>query len=157
MSPQDRASKNAPCHHKYSGFTLIELMIVVAIIGILSAIAMPAYNSYILKGKVKAAQADLVALSLNIENSYQRQLSYPASIAEIENQTKDKLKEHNLSGWSPAQQDDFTYSYKATTGDIDYTVTADARESSSLIGCTLSLNSNNLRTATLECLGSSTW
>ncbi len=155
MSPQDKASTNAPRHHKSSGFTLIELMIVVAIIGILSAIALPAYNSYILKGKVKAAQADLVALSLNIENSYQRQLSYPASIAEIENQTKDKLKEHNLSGWSPAQKDDFTYSHKKIV--TDYLVTAKAKTSSALVGCTLTLDNKNSRTATSKCLGNTTW
>ena len=58
------------------GFTLIELMIVVAIIAILSAIALPAYNDYILRGKLSEAYSQLSSLQVREEQFYQDNRAY---------------------------------------------------------------------------------
>ncbi|WP_423839843.1 pilin [Vibrio mytili] len=52
---------------KQQGFTLIELMIVVAIIGVLSAVAIPAYQNYVQKTEVASASATLRGLLTNID------------------------------------------------------------------------------------------
>lgn len=59
-----------------SGFTLIELMIAVAIIGILAAVAYPAYTSYVRRGKIAAALGELSAVRVRLEQYYQDNRNY---------------------------------------------------------------------------------
>lgn len=65
------------------GLTLVELMIVIAIIGILAAIAMPAYQDYVERTRVAAAIEELAAMSVTIEHYFQENRVYPTTLADV--------------------------------------------------------------------------
>jgi type IV pilus assembly protein PilE len=66
---------------RVAGFTLIELMIAVAIVAILAAVAMPSYQSYIRRGQLSEAFTTLSDMRVKMEQWYQDNKFYGAAAA----------------------------------------------------------------------------
>ena len=79
--------KTANGDHRGRGFTLVELMIVVAIIGLLSAIAVPGYQDYVRKGKRTEGKAALAAAASRLERFYTQNNCYPSPATTCANAT----------------------------------------------------------------------
>ena len=62
--------------HAPGGFTLIEVMITIAIIAILTAVALPAYRNYIIRGKLVAGTNALANMRAQMEQYYQDNRTY---------------------------------------------------------------------------------
>jgi type IV pilus assembly protein PilA len=63
------------------GFTLIELMIVVAIVGILAAIALPAYQDYVIRSKMSEAVAAAAACKTSVQEYASTKSTWPSTTA----------------------------------------------------------------------------
>ena len=72
-----------PMSRLVKGFTLIELMVVVAIIGILASIAYPSYVRYIERGQITEAKSELLAGAQKLERCYSISNSYSDCSAEF--------------------------------------------------------------------------
>ncbi|MBD9402626.1 prepilin-type N-terminal cleavage/methylation domain-containing protein [Comamonas sp. CMM02] len=129
---------------KARGFTLIELMIVVAIVAILAAVAMPSYNRYMEKSQARAASADLVALSLVMENRFQKTLLYPSysnAVIPASVAGRDSDMTRDFSAWTPTQG--ALFDYTVDSDGAHYTLIATRKNGS----CTLSMDAHNVRDA----------
>lgn len=96
------------------GYTLIELMIVAAVIGILSAIAIPSYQSYIQTSCLSTADMNLTTLRAYLENYALEYNEYREGDSSQADFTK-ALK------WTPDDKGEFTYVVKAGTKGINTT------------------------------------
>lgn len=69
---------------RVSGFTLIEMMIVVAIIGILASLAIPKYGKYMEKTRVVSAQGEMRSITTVLEEYNIENARYPESLDDEE-------------------------------------------------------------------------
>lgn len=138
----------------YRGFTLIEMMITVAIVAILAAIALPAYQNYVKRSHAQAAGADLVALSLALENTYQRTLQYPTA-ASGTSATSYVASGTTTQPWAPSQSAFFGYTVSVASS--SYTLTATGTGVNAT--CVLTLDNTNTRTISggSACGGLTSW
>ena len=116
------------------GFTLIELMIVVAIIGILAAIAIPNFLRFQLRARSSEGKTNIAALR-TAQESYQAEfgayvssLAVPAAVPGPNkvafNAAVDTLGGFTATGWSPEGRVYFSYAMAANATGTNYTVDA---------------------------------
>lgn len=72
-----------PIQRRVSGFTLIELMIVIAIIGIIASIALPTYQTYVAKAQVSEAISLLEGARSVVDDHVAQTGDFPDTLAEL--------------------------------------------------------------------------
>ena len=107
---------------KEKGFTLIELMIVIAIIGILAAIAIPQFSAYRTRSYNSAAQADLRNAATAQEAYYVDNQTYVGTVATLEGGTYGFYTSQNVKVAFTAAAAAYTMSAYHSSGNKTYTI-----------------------------------
>jgi type IV pilus assembly protein PilE len=105
------------------GFTLIELMIAVVIVGILAAIAYPSYQRYVVKASREAVQSQLIELANLQEKIFLNSGAYSASVSKAYNGTAAAA---NGLGVTSGTSTDGKYTLSVTVGNPATTFTLTA-------------------------------
>lgn len=107
------------------GFTLIELMIVIAIIGILAAIAVPAYSDYIARSQASEASSLSAGLKTQVIDNLQNNRCTSNSNAAAANDIDKQTGKYGIAEIAGQAQNTASSSANAVTGcQIKYTVNA---------------------------------
>lgn len=129
--------------HRMNGFSLIELLVAVVIVGILAAIAMPSYSNYVIRGSRAAAQTELLELASLQEKIYLNSNAYTASVTAAYNGTS---AVGNGLGRTTGLTSDSKYTLTVVAPGQTYTLTATPVAGSKQAGdgC-LTIQENGLR------------
>lgn len=118
-----RGANGAASGPRGQGFTLIELMIVVLIIGVLAAIAWPQYTQYVLDSNRSTCAAKLVELSNHMERYFTENQSYRDS-----SNNPPAVTDFLSSASCPPDSSNPAYTLSiAAASDTEYTLTATAQ------------------------------
>lgn len=135
--------------HKNNGFTLIELMIAVAIVGILAAIAVPNYTQYVARSKLSEAPSNLMQMAALQEQFYRDFRRYAVGYSDAGAAATETSGTSNQDGkiaWAAtASNKYFAYTFNTATDGQSFYISAVGNSADKIDKYKYFINGNNVR------------